>query len=284
MLAIMIIISIISTVTVWQAFAKATRNCKSEGAITALYQIIAGITLLVFIPLEEVRITLNWRIWVLFATACIFYAINDRLMTVVYKNLPTAQVSVLKQLSSVFVIIIGLVISNDSFSIKNIMAAIMIIAGNVMILYERERERINRRRRYIVFGVMAAVSMAIALSLDINISSYYNLAIYGALSLIMPSIMIIIVDRTFKAKEVIEEFRNGDKKSIIIASVAQGIQIFTMLKAYQLGSVIIVAPLLALSVLTNALYELIILKEKSRWKVKILVSVIIFIAVIMDSM
>jgi len=126
--------------------------------------------------------------------------------------------------------------------------------------------------------------MSIALSLDINISSHYNLAIYGALSLIMPSIIIIVGDRSFKLKNLKDEFIEGDKKAILIASIAQGVQIFTMLKSYQLGRVIIVAPLLALSVLVNALYELFILKEKSKWKVKILVSIMIFVAVIMISM
>jgi len=138
MLVITLILSIISSVVVWQSYARATRSSRSDGALTALYQIIAGITVLIFIPFEELRMTLDWKIWILFATACIFYAINDRLMTGVYRNLPTAQVSVLKQLSSVFVILIGLMVFKEPFSVKNIIAAAIIIVGNIIILYERK--------------------------------------------------------------------------------------------------------------------------------------------------
>lgn len=286
MLAITVILSIIATVVVWQSMDRATKSSKNDGALTALYQALAGITVLIFIPFEELRVATDWKIWALFATACIFYAINDRIMTTLYKHLPTSQISVIKQLSSVFVIIIGLVIFGEPFSFRNIIAAVIIITGNVLILYQKQTDKGARKKKffYIILGVIANVSMSIALSLDIDISSHYNLAIYAALSLIMPSIIICIGDKNVNLGALKGEIVNGNKKAIIIAAIAQGIQIFTMLKAYQLGSIIVVAPLLALSVLINALYELIFLKEKDRWMTKILVSVMIFVAVIMISM
>ena len=268
MLAITIILSIIATVVVWQSMDRATKSSKNDGALTAFYQALAGITVLIFIPFEELRVATEWKIWALFATACIFYAINDRIMTTLYKHLPTSQISVIKQLSSVFVIIIGLVIFGEPFSLRNIIAAVIIIIGNVLILYQKQTDKGARKKKffYIALGVIANVSMSIALSL------------------IMPSIIICIGDKNVNLGALKGEIVNGNKKAIIVAAIAQGIQIFTMLKAYQLGSIIIVAPLLALSVLINALYELIFLKEKNRWKTKILVSVMIFVAVIMISM
>lgn len=286
MLAVIIIMQIIATVVYWQLMSKATKRANKDGSFTALHQLIAGITILAFIPLEELRFATDWKIWLMFVAACVFYAINDRIMTPVYRNLPPSQVAVLQQFSSVFVIIIGLVIFKEPFSLKNIIAGTMIITGNVIALYERDRndEKRRRRRKYALLAVIAGGAMSIALSLDIDISTHYNLAIYAALSLIIPSLFITVSDRTLKIKDFKKELTQGKYKGLIGAGIALGIKTFTMLRAYQIGDITVVAPLLALSFFVNILYELIVLKERNRWKVKILVSVMIFVAVIIISM
>ena len=283
MLVVYIIISIISQIAVLQSMVKATKKSTYDGALTAFYQLLAGILILALIPFDNFSISSDWSIWLLFIVACIFYAINDFIITKLYSQISTSQITVLKQLSSVFIILIGLLIFKEPLTIKNLVGATIIIIGNVLILYNRQNTS-EVKFKPIALGIIANLAMAIALSLDIDISSHYNLSIYVALSLIMPSFMIIISNKNVNYTSLKNEFISGDKKAIFIASLAQGIQVYSSLKAYQLGNILLVAPLLSLSVLFNALYELFVLKDTSRWKLKIFVSLMIFIAVLVMSM
>lgn len=280
-----IIISVLASVFIWQAMDRASKATKNDGALTAVYQAIAGGFVLLFIPFDELKIATNWKIWVMLILACLFYAINDRIMTTVYRNLEASQISVLKQLSSVFVILIGLFVFKEPFDLGNIIAAILIIGSNILILYQKKGKEKDGRRigKYIALSVAANLAMSIALSIDIDISTHYNLAIYAALSLLIPSLIIIMADVKVTFKAMKEELVYGNRKAILIASIAQGVQIFTMLKAYQYGDVIFVAPLLALSVFVNAMYELIALKKKDGWEKKIIASIMIVIAVFLIS-
>ena len=77
------------------------------------------------------------------------------------------------------------------------------------------------------------------------------------------------------------DFKNGNKKAMIITSVTWGLSIFSQLRAYQLGKVTTVAPLCALTVILNVLVGYLFLKEKdSLWK-KIIAAILVIISVIL---
>ena len=52
-------------------------------------------------------------------------------------------------------------------------------------------------------------------------------------------------------------------------------------RAYQLGNVTVVAPLLTLTSILNALYEYLILKNKNNFVIKLIASILIIIGVIL---
>ena len=290
MLTIIIAVSLVTKLVYDQAIAKASKRTENDGALTVLMQVIAGFTVLLCTPLDTIRFVTDWKIWIALTIACVFYAINDRIITPIRRELPVLHVSVLNEMTSVFLVLIGLLFFREPFSLYKITAMAMIIGGNIMILYERptgdqlgNTER-RRRRRTIGFGILARIAMSIALSIDIDISTNYNLAHYVALSLIIPSLLILIFDRSIKLRDFKVLVLEGGWKTIVIAGVALGFQTYTMLKAYQLGDILTVAPLLALSILANALYEWVVKKETKKWKIKLAVSVMMVIATYLVSL
>ena len=56
MLVIALISSIVSTVISWQSYSRATKSSKNDGALTALYELIAGIVILTFMPFDALDV------------------------------------------------------------------------------------------------------------------------------------------------------------------------------------------------------------------------------------
>lgn len=281
MLVIIILINLIANVVYWQYFSKVAVHSKNSSALTIILQMIAGIFVLIFIPFDEIKISISWKIWIMFIVASVFYGINNRIITSIFKKLPTVEVSILKQLHLVFLIAIGLIVFREPFSIKKVIGAAIILICNFMLLYEKNNEKKQKNIKYIILGVIANISMAIALSIDIDISKHFNLAIYTALSLIIPALLINLTQiKKITVLELKNEICNG-KKELLIAATALGIQLYTMLKAYQLGEILTIAPMLTLSILVNVIYELLILKKKDRIAIKFFASILIFVAIIL---
>ena len=92
-----------------------------------------------------------------------------------------------------------------------------------------------------------------------------------AITLFVPAIFIILFGR-IKPKAVINEFKKGDKKSIMILGCSWGAMLVSMLRAYQLGEVTTVAPLCAVTTILNVFVAYFALKEKSmkKWKGKMI--------------
>lgn len=116
--------------------------------------------------------------------------------------------------------------------------------------------------------------------MDVNISENFNLPIYVAISLGLPTILIALVER-IKTKEIINEFKNGNKPAILVTSVTWSYMILVQLRAYQLGNVSIVAPLCALTVILNVIVGYIFLKEKDNLLRKIISAILIILGIIL---
>ena len=116
--------------------------------------------------------------------------------------------------------------------------------------------------------------------LDVNISESFNLPIYVAISLGLPTILIALAER-IKPKEIINEFKVGNKSAILLTAITWSYMILAQLRAYQLGNVSIVAPLCALTVILNVIVGYIFLKEKDNLVRKIISAFLIILGIIL---
>ena len=272
-----LILYIIFSVTFNQFYKISVKTSKNHGDFTVLLQLLAGIIVLLLCPLFKFTWPTNYTVYIFLGVACVFYAIADRLNTTVRSGIEASTFSILSQTTTVFLILAGLLFLKEAFVLKKIIGAALIVASNILIFYKKGKTHFNK---YVLMGILANLSLATAFFIDINLSSNFNLPFYISLTLVVPALFLIIFEK-LKFVNIKNEFINGNKKAILITGSTWGLLTFCSLSAYQLGEVTTVAPLCALTVITNVIVSYIFLKERSNLLKKIIAALLIIISVIL---
>lgn len=274
---IFVILYLIVSVIFNQFYKITTQKLIKPGALTILLEVIGSVAILLFIPFFEFKFPIDPKIYIFLGLSIIFYTINDRLNTTVRSGIEASTFSIIHQLSTVFMIFAGVLFFKEPFILNKFIGALLIVVSNILIFYKKGSGKPNK---YILLGILANICFTIALFLDVNISDNFCLPIYVFLTLGIPSVIILIFER-IKIKDVVEEYKNGDKKAIWITSLSWSLSILTQLRAYQLGNVSIVAPLCALSVILNVIMGYFLLKEKDNLPKKIVAALLILLGIIL---
>ncbi len=261
----------------FQYYKLSVKNVKKDGAATIIFQVIAGLSILVLIPLFSWQLPDAISVVFLLLAACIFYAVNDRLQTSVRKNLEVSVFSILSQLGTVFLIIYGFVIFKDELVLTKIIGALLIIAANAWIFYKPVKHTLAVNKYY-ALGIIALFSFATAITIDIGISEEFNLPFYISLTLLIPAAMVALSEK-IRLSSISDEWNRGNKKFYAITGLSWGLSILFGLRAYQLGEVSTIVPLQAVSVVLNVLVAYIMLKERDEGYKKLLAAIIVVIGV-----
>jgi len=266
---------LVCSVIFFQYYKLAVRNAKKDGAATILLQLIAGISILILAPFLPFKFPSDPKIYLLLIAASVFYALYDRLNTTVRKNLQVSLYVILDRLSVIFLIIFGFVIFRNPFIWEKAVGAALILLGNFIVLYRKSMFELNK---YVFLSVLATLTFAIAVSIDIGISQKFNLPFYIMLTLVIPATLILIAEK-ISPREVSEQYKDRDKKYYLITGFSWGLVIFFLLRAYQFGQVNVVTSLAATSVLINILVAYIFLKEKDYKLKKIIAACVTILGV-----
>lgn len=266
---------IIFSVLFNQFYKLAVRHAKRDGAATILLQTIAGLSILLLTPLFVFRFPVDWKVYGFLTLACIFYALNDRIQTTVRKNLDVSVYTILNRLSSVFLIIYGITIFHEPVVFGKIVGAILILFANIVLRYSGKKIVLNK---YVLLAALANLTLATAVSIDIDISKQFNLPIYIMFTLLIPMIMIKLAER-IPIKDIKTEFNSADKKYYILTGIIWGLLIVFMIRAYQISSFSLITPLAATSVLINVLVATIFFGERKDILKKVLAAIISIIGV-----
>lgn len=260
-----------------QFYKIATKTLKRAGALTVLLQMTAGLTALILCPFFEFKFPTDIKVYIMLGISIIFYAMSDRMNTTVRSGIEASTYSMLKQLSTTFMIFAGLIFFKEEFILTKFIGAMLIIISNLIIFYKKGKFEFNK---YILLGILSNIAFTVALFLDVNISDNFNLPFYVALTLIIPALLITIFER-IKPSEIKNELVNGNKKAILITALSWGIMIVVQLRAYQLGNVTVIAPLCALTVMLNVIVGYLFLKERDNLLRKIISAILIIISIIL---
>lgn len=275
-----VIIYLVLTVGFSQMYKMATRRSKKDGALITCIQILSSIFILLAIPFYGIKFPTDYTVYLWLLASIVFYAIADRLNATVRRGLEVSTFSIIEQVKTVFIITLGLLFFKEPFVWTKILGAILIVATNVFLLYQKGKFVINK---YVILELLACLSISIANFIDIGISEQFNLPIYIALTLMIPAIFIIVLER-IKLKEIKEEFMEGNKKAILITSGIWGFMILFFLQAYQYGTVTTVTPIASLSVVFNVIAGYLFLKERNDITKKIIAGILIFISIFLVQM
>lgn len=270
-----VVLYIILAVAFTQFYKIVLNTSKSDGTLTVLLQFIAGLCALIISSFFKFTFPTDWKVYLLLGIACVFYALSDRMNTTVRSGIEASTFSIIKQLSTVFMILAGLLFFKEQFVWKKIIGAGLIIFSNILIFYKKGNQKLDK---FVLLGILSNIIYSVALFLDVNISDSFNLAFYVALTLLIPALFITIVERV-KLSNIRKEYKNGNKKAILITGICWGTMIVVQLRAYQLGETTSVAPLCALTVIGNVLVGYLFLKERNNLLKKLFAAFLIIMSV-----
>lgn len=261
-----------------QSFKKANRNMSDAGSLTILLELFTAFFSLFFIPFFKLTISHNPHTYLILIVVIVIYAFTDRLNIEARYGLSTSTFSMLKQLSSVFLVILSFVILKEKVVITKVVGASLILIANVGLAVDKDGKfKINK---YFLMSLASNILFAFGMLINVNISGEFNLGIYTIITVLFPSILITLFGK-HSIKELKEEFNLYDKKRFLLSAFSWCVMLISSVRAYQLGSVSVVAPLLTLTAIINTIYEFIFNKDKSEFIKKLIIGIIIIIGVLL---
>lgn len=271
-----VILYLIAAVVFAQSFKKANRNMKNAGALTILLEIFTALFSILFIPLFDITFPHDINIYLTLSAVIIIYAITDRLNIESRYGLDPSVFSMLKQLSTVFLIILGFFFLKEEIIIKKVIGSVIIILANILLAFDNGKFKFNK---YFIMSFISNFLFAVAMLINVNISDNFNLGIYTIITVLFPAIIISICGR-HNINDLRKEFNLYDKKTFLLAAFTWCLMLISSVRAYQLGNVTLVAPLLTLTSLFNTIYEYFINKNKSKLIQKLIASILIILGVL----
>lgn len=261
-----------------QGFKKVNRTMKNASALTILLELFTGLFAIIMSIFFKYTFPSDIKVYIILFVVTIIYAVTDRLNIEARYGLSPSNFSMLKQLSTVFLVIFGLVFLKEQLVFKKILGAIIIVVSNVMLAVNKDGK--FEFNKYFIFCLISNFLFAVAMFINVNISSMFNIGIYTLITVFIPSIIIKLFSR-LSFKDLEEEFNLYNKPLFILVSFAWCMMLISSVKAYEYGSISVVAPLLTLTALTNTIYEFIVDKDKKRFYYKLVISILILIGVIL---
>ena len=275
-----VMLYLVSAVVFAQAFKKANRNMKSAGALTILLEVFTAFFALFFLPFFDFTWPTDTSVYLTLLAVVSIYAITDRLNIEARYGLDPSVFSMLKQLSTVFLIILGFIFLKEQIVLKKIIGSVIIIFANVLLAFNKGKIKFNK---YFIMSFVSNFLFAVAMLINVNISNYFNLAFYTILTVFTPSMLIFIFGK-HSLKELKCEFNYYDKKYFLLASFCWCLMLIASVRSYQLGNVTLIAPLLTLTSILNTMYEYFVCKNKSKFIQKVIASILIIIGVVIIKM
>ena len=276
-----VIIYLVFAVVFSQTFKKTNRGMEDAGALTILLELFTALFALLFLPLFDFKVSNDIDIYITLGVVIIIYAVTDRLNIEARYGLEPSTFSMLKQLSTAFLVILGIIFLGEDILINQIIGGLLIITSNILLAVNKEGK--ITFNKYFVMSFISNFLFAIAMLINVNISSEFNLALYTIFTVSVPALLIFIFGR-YNLKKLKHEFELYDKKKFLLASFSWTVMLISSVRAYQLESVSVVAPLLTLTVILNVIYEFLINKNRKELITKLILGSLIVIGVILIKM
>lgn len=273
-----VVIYLITAVIFAQSFKVANKNMKSATSLTILLEILTCTFSIIFIPFFKIKIASDARTYIVLFIVGLIYAVTDRLNTESRYGLAPSTFSMLKQLSSVFMLILSFIFLKEELVINKILGAGLIIIANFLLgLNKNGKFEYNK---YFIYLIISNFLFAVAMLINTSLSSKFNIAIYTMITTGIPSIILTLTTKT-TFKMLKDEFNLYDKKKFLLAAFCWSVMLISSVKAYELGAVSIVAPLLTLTSVLNTIYEFILNKDRKELILKLIVCLIIIFGVVL---
>lgn len=252
------VLYLVSAVLFSQCFKKANRKMKNATYLTLLLEGFTAFFALLLIPFFSFKISNNLITYLTLGIVSIIYAITDRLNIEARYGLEPSTFSMLKQLSTVFIIIFGIIFLKQHCIWYKLLGSGIIVIANLLLAFNKGKFRFNK---YFIMCVISNLLFAIAMLINMNLSSEFNIALYTFFTVGLPFYVIALINRV-KMIDLKNEFNLYDKKLFVFSAFNWCLMLISSVKAYELGNVVIIASFLALTSILNSIVELIFNNDK----------------------
>jgi len=263
---------------IWtQVFNHIAKNARDDEAATILFELFAGVASLAF----SWTLPFIWPTdpWIIFITVVVtfFYALVDRYNTKALVGIQPSTFSIMNQITTAFMTLAGFIIFKEALVWGKLLGAVLILAANVFMFYEKGTFTYNK---YVGYGLISAVMVAIATFIDVSISDAYNLFIYIAICVGGTGIINSAISR-IKLSRLKDELKNSGWVLLAVNGSCMAAMVMFMLRAYQLGDASATAPLLASSVVVNVITSYFVAKDRENIPKKIFCACVILASVLL---
>lgn len=275
---IWVIIYLVFAVFFAQGFKSVNREMKNASALTILLEFFTAVFALILSPFFAFKFPSNSTVYLIVGIVTIIYAVTDRLNIEARYGLDPSTFSMLKQLSTVFLVIFGFIFLKEEFVIKRVFGIILIIASNFLLSLNKSGK--FEFNKYFIMSVISNFLFAVAMFINVNIATNFNIGIYTVFTVLIPAFIIKVFSK-LSIKDLKHEFNLYNKKKFLLVSFSWCIMLISSVKAYEYGDVSVVAPLLTLTIIFNTIYEYFIDKDKKTFYYKLFISLLTILGVIL---
>ncbi|NTW15119.1 MAG: hypothetical protein HGA38_01975 [Candidatus Moranbacteria bacterium] len=270
-----IIALLVITVVFVQYYKLSVVGAKQDGAVLVVLQCIGGMSILVLMPFYPITFATDPGTYLLLLAAVVLYALNDRIQTTVRRHLDVSLFSILNQFSKVFLVLYGIFLFHQQIVSRRLVGGVLILLSIAALFYRRGKIHLNR---HVLLSLLAELVIATAITIDVDISTQFNLPAYIMITLVLPALLVFSVER-LKVAEIVEEFQSDRKAYHLVTGVSWGLLILFTIRSLQLGEAVFIAPLMAVSVPLNVVVASILHHEKDHMLRKIIVSFVIILGI-----
>lgn len=267
--------------TLFAAGALVSRVISVDSSYPRAYSVMFGfissvLVLFLFLtqPITFHQLPLYVILLTFVATLC--YGLGDRLSFFLSKHIEASLLTIIDKLTPVVTFVASLVFLGEALTAKKLIAVILIIVGNVIVVYKSTLIKINKA---FFLALLVAVCVGIALTIDKRVSTSYPLPFYTLINFFMPAVYNISLP-PLPVKALAYEFKHAFWR-VALFSIITVTAYFCVLKALSLGEASKVVPVQSSSTIIIVLAGVFFLKERTHLRRKFIAGICVFIGVVL---
>jgi len=271
----------LTTAVLFSAWSLLSRilSVKSENprAFSVVYNILAaGCALLLLAFHPQAFRPLPVGAVIVSILALLIWSVYGRTEFYATKYVEASTLSILSRVAPLVTFSVSILVFRESATAVKIVAAGLIMGGNVLAVYQKGGARITRGVGY---ALITATAAGLGWVCDKYLVTFYPLALYAALSYAAPNFLVALFPPLPKGA-IGKELRRGSWKILILAGCAVG-GYFFQLKAFLVGEASRVILVTSTSSVLTILLGIILLGETNNLKRKILAGLLVFIGIVL---
>lgn len=246
-------------------------------AFSFAYNIIAAlIALVIFLPqIGNLNVHLTHSVILLIFISTFLYGVFERSQFYARKYIEASTFAILFRSSVFITFITSILFLGESFTIKKILGATLIITANILLAYKKGALKFEAAWIYVI---IPALSLGLVRTVDKKITSSFPAEIYNVIVWIFPLVYIFLP--SISMRSIKKEINQGSWK-IFLTAFANVLTFYFLLKAFSLYEASRIVLITSTESIFLVLSGVILLKERSQLPQKIIAALIAFVGILL---